>query len=34
MQLARDWRLGRIQPPPGLRRPRSKEEAKEVFEAF
>lgn len=34
MVTARDWRLGRIQPPPGLKKPRSKEEAQESLEAM
>lgn len=32
MKVARDWRLGRIEPPPGLKRPQTKEEAEEAFE--
>ena len=31
MRLARDWRLGRVEPPPGLKNPRSEKEAKEAF---
>jgi hypothetical protein len=34
MVTARDWRLGRIQPPPGMKKPRSKEEAEEALEAM
>lgn len=34
MVVARDWRLGRIEPPPGLKRPSSEEEARESFEAM
>jgi hypothetical protein len=34
MQAARDWRLGRIEPPPGLKRPRTEEEASEALEAL
>ena len=34
MVTARDWRLGRIEPPPGLKRPRSEEEAEEALEAM
>jgi len=34
MVTARDWRLGRIEPPPGLKRPRSREEAEEALEAI
>jgi hypothetical protein len=34
MVTARDWRLGRIEPPPGMKRPRSKEEAEEALEAM
>ena len=34
MRTARDWRLGRIEPPPGLKRPSTKEEATEAFEAL
>jgi hypothetical protein len=32
MRIARDWRLGDVEPPPGLKRPRSEEEAREAFE--
>jgi hypothetical protein len=32
MKIARDWRLGRIEPPPGLKRPQTKGEAEEAFE--
>lgn len=32
METARDWRLGRREPPPGLKRPRTPEEAREAFE--
>lgn len=32
MVTARDWRLGRAKPPPGLKRPRTEEEAAEAFE--
>lgn len=32
MKIARDWRLGRIEPPPGLKRPQTEEEAEEAFE--
>jgi hypothetical protein len=31
MKVARDWRLGRIKPPPGMRKPRSREEAEEAY---
>jgi len=31
MVAARDWRLGRVEPPPGLKRPRTKKEAEEAF---
>jgi hypothetical protein len=31
MEAARDWRLGRVEPPPGLKRPRSEDGAKEAF---
>lgn len=34
MQVARDWRLWRVVPPPGLRSPRCEEEAREAFEAI
>lgn len=30
MRIAVDWRLGRIEPPPGLKRPQSREQAEEV----
>jgi hypothetical protein len=33
MRAARDWRLGRREPPPGLKRPRTEEEARESWEA-
>lgn len=32
MKTARDWRLGRIEPPPGLKRPTSEEQAHEAIE--
>ena len=32
MRMARDWRLGRVEPPPGLRFPRSEEDARAAFE--
>jgi hypothetical protein len=32
MVTARDWRLGRAKPPPGLKQPQTKEEAAEAFE--
>lgn len=34
MQAAREWRLGLVEPPPGLKNPRTSEEAKEAFEAL
>lgn len=34
MQLCRDWRLGKKDPPPGLKKPRSKEEAEEAYESM
>jgi hypothetical protein len=34
MVTARDWRLGRVQPPPGLKNPRTEGEAQEAFEAL
>ena len=34
MVTARDWRLGRIEPPPGLRRPQSEEGAREAYQAL
>ena len=34
MKVARDWRLGRIEPPPGLKRPRTQEAAAEAFETL
>jgi hypothetical protein len=33
MIAARDWRLGRVVPPPGLRFPQTEEQARESFEA-
>lgn len=34
MQAAREWRLGLVEPPPGLKNPRSREQAEEAFEAL
>ena len=34
MRLARDWRLGEVQPPPGLKNPRTREEAEEAYQAL
>lgn len=34
MRAARDWRLGEVHPPPGLKHPRSEEDAHEAFEAI
>jgi hypothetical protein len=34
METARDWRLGRVEPPPGLKRPRSEEEARDAWEVL
>lgn len=34
MIAARDWRLGRVLPPPGLKRPQTEEAAREAFEAL
>ena len=34
MEVCRDWRIGRVDPPPGLKKPRSKEEAEGAFEAM
>lgn len=34
MRTARDWRLGRVEPPPGLKHPRSERAAREAFEAL
>ena len=34
MELARDWRLGRVEPPPGLKRPRCEEDARQAFEVM
>jgi hypothetical protein len=34
MRAARDWRLGRIEPPPGLKRPRTEEQAREAWDAI
>lgn len=31
MEAARDWRLGRVEPPPGMKHPRTEEEAREAF---
>ena len=31
MRVARDWRLGRLEPPPGMKRPETEEHAKEAF---
>jgi len=33
METARDWRLGRSLPPPGLKKPQTEEQAQEAFEA-
>lgn len=32
MRIARDWRLGEIEPPPGMKKPMSEEHAREAFE--
>lgn len=32
MRVARDWRLGRVQPPPGMKKPRTREAAEEAYE--
>jgi len=34
MIAARDWRLGRVEPPPGLKRPQTEEEAWESWDAI
>ncbi|MFB6197301.1 MAG: hypothetical protein ABEI52_03380, partial [Halobacteriaceae archaeon] len=34
METARDWRLGRVHPPPGLKGPRTEDQAREAFEAI
>lgn len=34
MRAAREWRLGRIEPPPGMKRPRTEQQAREAFEAL
>lgn len=34
MTTARDWRLGRIEPPPGLKRPTTEEAAREAWDAL
>jgi len=34
MRACRDWRLGRVKPPPGLKNPGSKEDANEAYEAL
>lgn len=34
MRTARDWRLGRVEPPPGLKRPTTEEQAREAFESL
>lgn len=33
MEAARDWRLGRVEPPPGMKRPQTEEQAREAWEA-
>jgi regulator of protease activity HflC (stomatin/prohibitin superfamily) len=32
MRAARDWRLGRLEPPPGMKRPGSQEQAAEAWD--
>jgi len=34
MEIAMEWRLGRREPPPGLKRPQTEEQAREAFEAM
>ena len=34
MEVCAEWRLGRLEPPPGLKKPRSKKEAQEALEAI
>lgn len=34
MEIARDWRIGRKEPPPGLKHPQSEAEAREAFDAI
>jgi hypothetical protein len=34
MEIARDWRLGRIEPPPGLKLPQTREDAVDAFGAM
>lgn len=34
MQIAREWRLGRRAPPPGLKHPQTEEQAREAFRAM
>lgn len=34
METARDWRLGRCEPPAGMKRPQTEEQAREAFEAM
>ena len=34
MMAAYEWRMGDVEPPPGLKRPGSREEAREAFEAL
>jgi hypothetical protein len=34
MRTAYEWRKGRIQPPPGLKRPQSREDATDAFEGM
>lgn len=34
MRMARDWRLGRVEPPPGLKRPRTEQDAREAYRAM
>ncbi|MCD2205323.1 hypothetical protein, partial [Halobacterium sp. KA-6] len=34
MKVARDWRLGRIEPPPGLKHPTTEEQGREAFQVM
>lgn len=34
MTTARDWRIGRVSPPPGMQRPQTEEQAREAFEVL
>jgi hypothetical protein len=34
MEVCEDWRLGRLEPPAGLKNPRSEEHAREAYEVM